>query len=89
MAYVDAPLMKQILDILQGEREPDIHHNGQPDDFGRRLEIANRTAFDHFASLDASHPRSKPVLSDRAHLSSMVVSLYRSRDRMNAARVVL
>lgn len=66
MAHVDAPLVKQILDIPQGKREPNIQYHGQRDDLGRRLEIAKRTGFPDVAGLDASTWPAKPFCSDAA-----------------------
>ena len=34
MAYVDATLMEQILDLPQRQRETDIHHYGKADNLG-------------------------------------------------------
>lgn len=42
MTDVNTALMKQIFDVAEREREADIHHNGQLDDFARRLEVAKR-----------------------------------------------
>jgi hypothetical protein len=41
MAAVNAALMKQILNIPQRKREPDIYHNGKTNDLGRSLKSEN------------------------------------------------
>ena len=47
MADVDAAFVQQILDVAQGEWEPDVEHDGQSDHLGRRLEIAKWRALGH------------------------------------------
>ena len=47
MADVDATLVKQILNIPQRQREPDIHHDRQADDFRAAVEIREWVAFCH------------------------------------------
>lgn len=42
MAHVYPALMKQVLDVAERQREPDIHHHRQTDHFRRCLEIAKR-----------------------------------------------
>jgi hypothetical protein len=42
MADVDATLVQQILDIPKRKREANVHHHGQTDDLGARLEVAKR-----------------------------------------------
>ena len=42
VAYLDAALVQQILDIPEREREPNIHYYRQADDLGARLEVAKR-----------------------------------------------
>ncbi len=39
---VDAALVKQVLDVPQRKRKPDIHHHRKANDFRRRLELAKR-----------------------------------------------
>jgi hypothetical protein len=41
MIDINASHIKQILDIAQGQRIPDIHHHSQTDDVGRGLEVAD------------------------------------------------
>ena len=43
MADVDATLEQQILDIVQRQREPHLHHDHQGDHLGRRVEVAKWT----------------------------------------------
>ena len=47
MADVDAALVQKVLDVSQRQREPDIHHHSQADDFGRGLEVTERGALGH------------------------------------------
>lgn len=47
VADVDAALLQQVLDVSQRKWKPDIWHNRQADDLGRRLEIADRVGFGH------------------------------------------
>ena len=44
MSDVYAPFVEQILEVAQRQREADIHHHGEADDFRRRLEISERIA---------------------------------------------
>ena len=39
MADVDAAFVQKIFDIPKRQREPDMHHHCQADDFRRRLEV--------------------------------------------------
>jgi len=56
MADVDAPFMKQILDVPQRQRKPHIQHHRQADDFGRRLEVFEWGAFRHPETLSGAPP---------------------------------
>ena len=69
MADVDAALMQQILDVAQRERETDIHHDRQADDFGGRLEVPKRGAFCHPGKLDRRPARFNQLSSDNTPLS--------------------
>ena len=40
MADIDPAFMKQVLDLSQRQREPDIHHHRQADHLGRCLEVS-------------------------------------------------
>ena len=42
MAYVDPAFMKQVFDVPQRERKPDIHHHCELDDLRRCFEITKR-----------------------------------------------
>ena len=42
MADIDPAFMKEVFDIAKRQREADIHHHCELDDFGRRFEIAKR-----------------------------------------------
>ena len=55
MVSVDVAFVQQILHIPKRGRETDIHHHGQTDDLGARLEVARRAAFCHLKTL-ISHP---------------------------------
>ena len=39
---VDPAFERQILDVAQRQREPDVHHDHQADHFGRGVEVAER-----------------------------------------------
>ena len=47
MADVDAPLVQQILDVPERQREPDIQHHRQADDLGAGFEVLEWRAFGH------------------------------------------
>ncbi len=44
IAHFDATLMEQVLHVPRREREPDIHHHGQPDDLGAGAEVPKGAA---------------------------------------------
>lgn len=46
--------MEKVIDIVQRQREADIHRHRQTDDLGRRLEIAERIS--HPGRLEAPFP---------------------------------
>jgi hypothetical protein len=71
MADVDAALMQEVFDIAKRKRETDIHHHGQTDDLGARLEIAKRAAFCHPSTLIAHAARLNRFCSDSAEARSM------------------
>jgi hypothetical protein len=60
VADVDAALMQKIFDIPQRKRETDVQHDRQPDDLGRRLEIAEG------GSVLSSQPASRPPCPPQA-----------------------
>jgi hypothetical protein len=45
MADLDAALLEEVLDVAQGQRETDIHHDSQPDDFRTGLEVSDWVDF--------------------------------------------
>jgi len=45
VADVDPVLGQQILNVPQAQRKPHVHHHNQPDDLGRRVEIAKRAVW--------------------------------------------
>lgn len=44
MAEINAALEQQILDVPQAQREPDIHHDHEPDHLRRGVEISDGEA---------------------------------------------
>ncbi|WP_282168757.1 hypothetical protein [Ruegeria atlantica] len=57
MADLDAALVQKIFNIAKRKRKPNIHHDGQTDDLGARLEVAKRAASCHPATLSARPTR--------------------------------
>jgi hypothetical protein len=51
MADLDAAFVQEILHITERQREPDVQHHCEADDLRARLEIAERGAFCHKATL--------------------------------------
>jgi len=45
--------MKQVFDVAQGKRVPDIQHNGQTDYFCRRVEVSEKVRRGHRLRLSA------------------------------------
>jgi hypothetical protein len=66
MAHFDATLVKQILDVSQRQRKPDVQHHRQADDLRAGLEGLEGIAFRHPETLSSPLPRSKPSSSDSA-----------------------
>ena len=66
MADVDAAFVQKVLHVPMRKRETDIHHDGQTDDLGARLEIAEGAVFCHPATLIAPPARLNRFGSDRA-----------------------
>ena len=64
VADFDAALVQQVFDVAQRQREPDIHHHRQADDFGARLEPLEGAGLSHATTLASSLPRLKPSSSD-------------------------
>ena len=52
MTNTDAPFMKKVFHIAERKWKPHIHHDGQPDDLGRRLEIAKRVVISHLKTIE-------------------------------------
>ena len=48
MADVDPALCQQVFHIAQAQRKADVHHHYQPDNIGRRVEIAERAVRFHW-----------------------------------------
>lgn len=51
MAYADAALMQQILNISQRQWEPHVQHHSQADNFWARFEVAKRRRSGHAKTL--------------------------------------
>jgi len=65
VADLDAALVQQVFHVPQGEREPDMEHHRQTDDLGAGLEVSERAARAHQASLGTRPAPLKPISSDR------------------------
>jgi hypothetical protein len=74
MADLDAALMQQVLDVPQREREPDVHHDRQADDLGRRLEVLEGAGFAHLGTLLSPLPRRKQSSPDKTALKHKLFS---------------
>ena len=68
VANRDATLMKQILDVAKGEREPHVEHHCQADHFRAGFEIAEGGAFGHPLRLGGRPAPINGLSSDSAHL---------------------
>jgi hypothetical protein len=67
VADIDAAFMQQVLDIPKRKRKPYIHHNGQANDLGARLELAEgAAAFGHPERLSGRPARLNKFSSDSA-----------------------
>lgn len=66
VAYVDATLVQQVLDILKRKRETDIHHHRQANDFWATMEVLERVAFCHCKTLRNLPIRINRIPSDNA-----------------------
>jgi hypothetical protein len=58
--------VQQILHVPKRKRKPNIHHDGQTDDLGARLEIVEGAVFCHPATLIARPARLNQFCSDSA-----------------------
>ena len=65
VADIDAALVKQILDVSQREREPNVEHHREADDLGAGLEVLERGAFGHPKTLAGAAPSLKASSFDR------------------------
>lgn len=65
MAHIDATLMQQIFDVAKRKREPDVVHNRQANDLGRRLEVTEWRWFAHTQTLRARPAPIKAGSSDK------------------------
>jgi hypothetical protein len=68
---LDPTLVQQVFDIAERQREPDVHHHGQADDFGGGLEVAKRAQFAHPRMLRPAGRWLKRVSSDNARMRHM------------------
>ena len=59
MADLDAALLEEVLDVAQGQREPDIHHDSQSDYFRTGLEVSEWVDFCHVTTLGDRQPPRK------------------------------
>ncbi len=66
MAYVDALLMKQILENPKRERETDVQHHSKADDFGAGFEVLERGRFGHSQTLGNTPALLNQSSSDKA-----------------------
>jgi len=71
MADVYASFVKQVLDVPQRKRKPDIHHHCQADDFRAGFEVFERVAFFHGSRVEARSVGLKSGCSDTADTSSV------------------
>jgi hypothetical protein len=61
LADVDAALVQKILHVPKRKWEPKMHHNGQTDDLGARLEVAKGAGFCYPVTLVGANPASNKV----------------------------
>jgi len=66
MTDIDAAFVQQIFDVPERKREPNIHHNRQADDVGRRLEVLEWVTFFHPATLSVPLAHFNQVSADSA-----------------------
>ncbi len=57
MADFDAAFVQQILNIAERQREPNVQHHRQADDFRAALKALERVRFGHITTLRGSHTR--------------------------------
>ena len=56
VAYIDPAFMKEIFNVSERQREPDVHHNGPADDPWARFEVAKRRGLGHAQTLGKPLP---------------------------------
>ena len=61
VAYIDAALMQEVLDIPQRQRKTDVQHDGRANDLRRGFEVAEGRTFCHPATLLRRPARFKRV----------------------------
>src|SRR5665811_1942529 len=71
MADVNAALMEEVFDVSKRQREADIHHHGQSNDLGRRLEVPKWAMGHGAANLRLTGRSDKPRCLDTASLADM------------------
>ena len=69
VADINAALMEHVFDILERERESDMHQYGELDDLGRGFEVA-KWILDHIGRLFTRIGHLKPGSTDNAALPS-------------------
>jgi len=69
VADIDAAFVQKIFNIAKRKRKPNIHHDGQTDDLGARLELAKGAGFCHPVTRNARPARLNRFSSDRAQRS--------------------
>lgn len=68
MADLDAALMQQILDVAERQRETDVQHHRQADNFRATLKALERVRFGHGPKLRDRPARLNRNRSDKALL---------------------
>ena len=77
MANINTALVQQIFHISKRKWITHINHNRQADDFGRRLEVAERGVICHPETLNCHPNRLKLVSSDRTVPYSLIFLAFR------------
>lgn len=75
MTDVDTAFAREILNLAQRQREPDVRHERKADDFGRGLEIAERGVLGDERTLPATRPAFKPSFADTATRGSDTIRI--------------
>lgn len=66
MTDIDTAFVQKILHVPKRKRKPNIHHDGQTDDLGARLEVAKGAVFCYPVTLNPRPARLKRFPSDSA-----------------------